>query len=109
MKSLITSKNLAGALLLLLMNPILWGQSNTSEIFETKSLFKEWISTEKIESKESSDWDIEKESLSDLTELLVEELALHFPVHPTQQVKLLPLPHQLYLQDIHLHKVSHVL
>ena len=75
MKSLITSKNLAGALLLLLLDPILWGQSNTSEIFETKSLFKEWISTEEIESKESSDWNIEKESLSDLTELLVEELA----------------------------------
>ena len=37
-------------------------------------MFNEWISTEKIESKESSDWDIEKESLSDLTELLVEEL-----------------------------------
>ena len=46
MKSLITSKNLAAALLLLLMNPILWGQSNTSEIFETKSLFKEWILAE---------------------------------------------------------------
>jgi hypothetical protein len=48
--------------------------SNTSEISETKSLFKEWIKTEKIESKESSDWDIEKESLTDLTELLKEEL-----------------------------------
>ena len=74
MKSSNTSKILASALLLLLMDPILWGKSNTSEISETKSLFKEWIKTEKIESKESTDWDIEKESLTDLTELLKEEL-----------------------------------
>ena len=74
MKSLKTFQIIAGNLLLLVIDPFLWGQSNTSEISETKSLFNEWISTEKIESKESSDWDIEKESLSDLTELLVEEL-----------------------------------
>lgn len=74
MKLLNTSKNIACASLFLLTHPLLLAQKNTSEISETKSLFNEWISTEKIESKESSDWDIEKEALTDLTELLEEEL-----------------------------------
>ena len=49
--------------------------SQSSSISGAKILFKEWIATEKLQSKESSDWEIEKESISDLSTLLQEELA----------------------------------
>lgn len=49
--------------------------SQSSSISDAKILFKEWIATEKLQSKESSDWEIEKESISDLSTLLQEELA----------------------------------
>ena len=43
------------------------------EIPKAPSLFKEWIATERLITKESSSWEIEKSSLDDLVELLEEE------------------------------------
>lgn len=40
---------------------------------ESMELFKEWIAMEKLVSKENSDWELEKNSLEDLIELLSEE------------------------------------
>ena len=49
--------------------------AQSSSISDAKVLFKEWIATEKLQSKESSDWEIEKESINDLSTLLQEELS----------------------------------
>ena len=43
------------------------------EIPKAPSLFKEWIATERLITQESSSWEIEKNSLIDLIELLEEE------------------------------------
>ena len=43
------------------------------EILKVPSLFKEWIATERLITKESSSWEIEKNLLNDLFELLEEE------------------------------------
>ena len=43
------------------------------EIPKVPSLFKEWIATERLITKESSSWEIEKNLLNDLVELLEEE------------------------------------
>ena len=43
------------------------------EIPKAPSLFKEWIATERLITKESSSWEIEKISLIDLVELLEQE------------------------------------
>ena len=48
---------------------LLFGQSPKAPI-----IFKEWITTERLISKESSNWEIEKTALKDLTELLDEEI-----------------------------------
>ena len=54
-------------LLLFLFSPLI------GEIPKASTLFKEWIATEKLISKESSKWEIEKSALQDLLELLEEE------------------------------------
>jgi predicted nucleic acid-binding Zn-ribbon protein len=41
---------------------------------EAPNLFKEWVTTERMISKESSNWDTEKEAIGDLIELLEEEI-----------------------------------
>ena len=41
---------------------------------EAPSLFKEWVTTERMISKESSNWDTEKEAIGDLIQLLQEEI-----------------------------------
>ena len=43
------------------------------EIPKAPSLIKEWITTERLITKESSSWEIEKNSLNDLIELLEKE------------------------------------
>ena len=43
------------------------------EIPKAPSLFKEWIATERLITKESSSWEIEKSSLNELVEFLEEE------------------------------------
>lgn len=43
------------------------------QLSESMELFKEWIAMEKLVSKENSDWELEKNSLKDLIELLSEE------------------------------------
>ena len=54
-------------LLLFLSSPLI------GEIPKASTLFKEWIATERLISKESSNWEIEKSALQDLLELLEEE------------------------------------
>ena len=54
-------------LLLFLSSPLI------GEIPKASTLFKEWIATEKLISKESSKWEIEKSALQDILELLEEE------------------------------------
>ena len=44
------------------------------DIPKAPALFKEWIATERLISKESSNWEIEKASLEELLELLEEEI-----------------------------------
>lgn len=48
---------------------LLYGQSP-----KAPTIFKEWITTERLISKESSNWEIEKNALKDLSELLDEEI-----------------------------------
>ena len=43
------------------------------DIFKAPTLFKEWIATERLISKESSNWQIEKASLYELLELKEDE------------------------------------
>ena len=43
------------------------------EVSRAPHFFKEWIATERLITKESSSWEIEKSSLNDLVELLEEE------------------------------------
>lgn len=48
--------------------------SLSADLPEAPSLFKEWVTTERIISKETSDWGTEKEAIADLIELLEEEI-----------------------------------
>ena len=48
--------------------PILFGETP-----KAPAIFKEWITTERLISQESSNWEIEKNALGDLIELLEEE------------------------------------
>ena len=46
----------------------------TAKLPEAPNLFKEWVTTERMISKEASNWDTEKEAIGDLIELLEEEI-----------------------------------
>jgi len=46
----------------------------TAKLPEAPNLFKEWVTTERMISKESSNWDTEKEAIGNLIELLEEEI-----------------------------------
>ena len=52
----------------LFFGPILFGETP-----KAPAIFKEWITTERLISQESSNWEIEKNALGDLIELLEEE------------------------------------
>ena len=51
-----------------------FSSSLSAKLPEAPSLFKEWVTTERIISKEVSNWDTEKEAIGDLIELLEEEI-----------------------------------
>ena len=51
-----------------------FSSSLPAKLPEAPSLFKEWVTTERMISKEASNWDTEKEAIADLIELLEEEI-----------------------------------
>ena len=65
------------------------------KIPKVPSLFKEWIATERLITKESSSWEIEKNSLNDLVELLEEERIKLADQNEDLKSGILPVPETL--------------
>ena len=66
-------KSLLALIVTYLLNTYLFGPILFGETPKAPSIFKEWITTERLISQESSNWEIEKNALGDLIELLEEE------------------------------------